>query len=125
MDSTVHPHLFNDFLVFGCLCHMLLGHLLVELFSELELLILCSVLLQHLNEEGGRRRERGRREGVRPTERNKKYRKKGWKKKEEGGVRESRDGATTAEKAVEREMTERKWRELRSFDWNGVREVSQ
>ena len=58
-------------------------------------------------------------------ERNKKYREKGWKKKEEGRVRESRDGATTAEKAVEREMTERKWRELRSFDWNGVREVSQ
>ena len=78
-----------------------------------------------MRREGGGGREGGRREGGRPMERNKKYREKGWKKKEEGRVRESRDGATTAEKAVEREMTERKWRELRSFDWNGVREISQ
>ena len=58
----MRPHLFNDFLVFGCLCHMILGHLLMELFSELELLVLCSVLLQHLNEEDGGRREGGRQE---------------------------------------------------------------
>ena len=41
---------------------MLLGHLLMKLFSKFELLILCSELLQHLGGRGGEG-EGGRWEG--------------------------------------------------------------